>query len=787
MFARSQEVGKRLFLIGVLLGLTATVFAVEPARIGAVKFQRDAKIEKITFDYEGTLRYREYQFPRAHYGYLDFEMAAVKESKVNLKPRGALIKEIKLAPQGESSRQRVRLSYDLERWVAPGLHDTGNRLEISFAVSPVGQPAAGSSSSGAADESASGSSSKDAIFGDYLKLDTQKPFESSADARTPVVASGNARSDTVAAPIPLAPFVPEGRASKFKTVAAAVQADDSNPAPVATTRAEGGEGSPPAAEPVTPPLTPVSPGTPEPTPTVPKAKYEVIKSSAYVPESSQGIGAGSKITGGRGFEFVDLSAPLFQKPVSLTFKDADLQNVIRILARHAELNVVLDPNQVKGRVTLELNNVAVGPALASILRTNDLEIVCEAGSIYRVVPSRLVRRTPQREEVTVHIPLNWIGAEDAKKILDPVVEGDIGVDSLGNAIIVTDTPLKIEEIANVITKIDRPEKQVMLEARLVEMDVGLSRSLGINWDLARVDRDVSAGALNQPRMVPGTATNPVPTVVGYNPITGAPITVNQPLNVTNPLTASNPFSFDQRTYGGMDSLRVLQGLNLANGAKLAFGKEVSIFGQAFQLSSLLQAAEDANLAKVLAAPKIVTVNNQPATIQIQRQIPYTTSFLGAGGAQTVTWSFEPVGIKMTITPNITNNDYVRMKIKPEQKILAGFPGGTGTRPMIDERISETNVIVKDEDTAIIAGLRQQEFTDSGSGVPWLQHIPVLGWLFKSNTTTSVKTDLMAFVTPHIIKEAQNITENERQRYNEIDVQWDLPDYFFDDVKLDLKK
>jgi type IV pilus assembly protein PilQ len=126
-----------------------------------------------------------------------------------------------------------------------------------------------------------------------------------------------------------------------------------------------------------------------------------------------------------------------------------------------------------------------------------------------------------------------------------------------------------------------------------------------------------------------------------------------------------------------------------------------------------------------------------------------------------------------------------MRIEPTQRILIGQVGSA--RPTVDERVSVTNVIVHDEDTAVVAGLRQQSFTESGLGVPWIQQVPVLGWLFKSKTYGNRKTDLMAFVTPHIIKETQALTDNEKQRYNEIDVQWDLPDYFFDDVKFDVSK
>jgi type II secretory pathway component GspD/PulD (secretin) len=835
MIARPRKAGRRLCLIAAVAGLAAAAAGVEPAHIGGAKFLRDGKVDKICFDYDGALRYRDYQFPRAQYGYLDFEPAVLKDSSVRLKPRGTLLKEFRLGTQSEGERQRVRLYYDLERWVAPSIHDTGNRFEVRFtpAADPSLPPAPALPplESGAVSESAAGAVAgspagavpitvRDDLFGDYLKLSAQKPFEPTADS-LPAFGGGTAastpawprgKSETSALPVPLTPFAPETADSRAKPPAAA----------------QGGEGSPPAAEPARPAEPPFparglisAPAKPielaaadtaapaknnqpseketakpaaDSKAAAPAAKYEVIKSTKpFVPEPGQDKGPGTRITGGRGYEFVDLSEAAFQKQVSLTFKDADLQNAIRILARHADLNLVLDPNQIKGRVTLELNNVAVGPALGSILHTNELEMVREPGGIYRVVPARLVRRTATREEVTVHIPLNWVTAEDVKKVLDPIVQGNLGVDNLGNALILTDSPLRVEELVNVIGRIDKPEKQVMLEARLVEMNTDLSRGLGITWDLAKVDQNISKEALGLPI---SSVLGQQPVVYGYDPVSGAPLTYGRPVigNVPTAGQLSNPFSYDQRSLTGvggnavtgMDSLRVIENLaNETRGAKWAFGKDVSIFGTAFQLSALLEAAESANLAKTLVAPRVVSVNNQRANISINRQIPYKSTVIGAGGAQSDTWSYEQIGITMNITPNITNNDYVRMRIEPTQRILIGQVGSA--RPTVDERVSVTNVIVHDEDTAVVAGLRQQSFTESGLGVPWIQQVPVLGWLFKSKTYGNRKTDLMAFVTPHIIKETQALTDNEKQRYNEIDVQWDLPDYFFDDVKFDVSK
>jgi type IV pilus assembly protein PilQ len=403
--------------------------------------------------------------------------------------------------------------------------------------------------------------------------------------------------------------------------------------------------------------------------------------------------------------------------------------------------------------------------MSSILRTNSLELIREEGSIYRVVPSSRVRRTPQREEITVHIPLNWVSAQAVRTILQPITDGDITADTLGNSLIISDTPVKVNEIVNIVRKIDKPEKQVMLEARLVEMDINTARELSIQWQMWRADND---GA-------------PVADLVN-----GAFDTFGDPIN----LPAHNARAFNQfltpNLGTGTPGIAGLDSFSVTGGSGIwTFGTEASIFGQDFQLDVLLRAFEQADLAKVLVNPRIATLNNQPASIVVQRQIPWQSTVVGLGGVTQPTWNYEPVGVTMQITPSITNNDYVRMIIRIQQDIF--IRQIAAARPQVDTRQSQTNIIVRDEDTAAIMGLREQDFTDTELGVPWLRHIPVLGWIFKDKNFTLRKTDLLAFITPHIMKEEMILTDEEKFRYNEIDLQWDLPDYFYDDVKIDLSK
>ena len=120
-----------------------------------------------------------------------------------------------------------------------------------------------------------------------------------------------------------------------------------------------------------------------------------------------------------------------------------------------------------------------------------------------------------------------------------------------------------------------------------------------------------------------------------------------------------------------------------------------------------------------------------------------------------------------------------MKLEPKQEIFSGFDEVTNQIPIIDTRTAITNVIVKDEDTVVLGGLRQISATDTKREFPWLAKSPVLGWFFKQDDKRHEKNDLMLFVTPHIIK-APQLTPAENYKYTRVDAHWDLPDYFFDD-------
>lgn len=426
-----------------------------------------------------------------------------------------------------------------------------------------------------------------------------------------------------------------------------------------------------------------------------------------------------------------LGEEVYNRRVNIsTPADTEVEEVIRILAERADLNFVYGEGVIEGKITLNLRDVPLGVALQSLLSTQDLAIVREGENVMRIARRADVKPGVTADMRTVYIKLNWVQSESIAKTLSAAVSGSGGKiqpHAETNTLIITDTSPNVAILRDLIAQLDVPEKQVMIEARMVELVLEANRNLASSVNLSRQGR----------------------------------------------LTAEASDNLD---------LGFIPGI----GGDIDFGGVASILGSNINIDLTLSGLEERRVVNILANPRIITVNNEPATIDIIRDVPYIEYQQGAAeGFLRGTVQFEEAGVKLNVTPTITNNGYVRMNLKPEQMIVAGFvtvPIASGINndiPIIDTRSAETNVIVKDEDTVVLGGLRQIDAQNSKSEYPWLARSPVLGWFFKSDNKVHTKNDLMLFVTPHIIK-APMLTPAENYKYTRIDAHWDLPDFFFDD-------
>lgn len=466
-----------------------------------------------------------------------------------------------------------------------------------------------------------------------------------------------------------------------------------------------------------------------------------------------------------------LGEEVYERRVNITTPpDTEVAEVVRLLAERANLNFVYAAGTIRGRITLNLRDVPLGVALQSLLSTQDLVIVREGENVMRIAPRREVKPGTLVDTRTVYIKLNWVQSTTLETTLRAVLgtgnqAGAIKSHAETNTIIITDTAPNVALLRDLVTQLDVPEKQVMIEARMVELIIDNDRAMGSRTRLERRDSSNNSGVLGTlGRNGPRTEVD-IPTVDGPDgkPIDGEPIVTQIPARAVDVL-ASNL-------------------LATGGGPSFSFGGVVSILGATFDVQGALDALENRRVVNVLANPRIITLNNQQAEIDIQAENPYLEAQQGVGqNAVAAVVKFKDSGVRLGVLPVITNNGYVRMRLTPEQRILAGTffnPTTASDIPIVNRRTAVTNVIVKDEDTVVLGGLRGIDSSKSNAQVPWIGQAPIIGWFFKSETKLFRHNDLMLFVTPHIVK-APILTPAENYKYSRIDAHWDLPDYFFDD-------
>ena len=209
------------------------------------------------------------------------------------------------------------------------------------------------------------------------------------------------------------------------------------------------------------------------------------------------------------------------------------------------------------------------------------------------------------------------------------------------------------------------------------------------------------------------------------------------------------------------------GNTLTNDLNTAFTNlfNFSTVTENFNITGAINMLVTQGMASILANPKVLTLDNQTATIEITTEIPYTES-VDSGGAITTSIKFKDAGIKLSVTPHITSGRFISMNVTPEQSFQSGVAPGS-SQPIIDKRKAETNLLVKDGQTIVIGGLRQTTDNLDQSKLPFLGDIPIFGVFFRNNIRTKVETELVIFVTPHII-ETSLLTDKEIELFEKLD-------------------
>jgi type IV pilus secretin PilQ/predicted competence protein len=396
--------------------------------------------------------------------------------------------------------------------------------------------------------------------------------------------------------------------------------------------------------------------------------------------------------------------------LSLDFKDADIKNVFRLLAEVSGLNIIVT-DEVKQRVTIRLIDVPWDQAMDLLIDTNGLAKeqrdnvvrISTAGKLKadKDALSAAKRAQDSAEPLeTAYFNVNYAKATDLvdkvlnkiKPILSP--RGAIVPDERSNSIVVRDIKRGIDDAVAIISRLDIRTSQVLIESNLIETTPTFSRALGM--DLKFTQGGTTFDSFNQ---------------------------------------ASDPF------------------------ASQALGVAISViqnkFGGLRNLNATLTAAEQEGNIKIISRPSVVTLNNVESTIKSERivrvQLPSSGSstVVGTGQQQTVAVQDIPVGITLKVTPQVSSDGFVLMKIDVKSSTLGTRSSGAVIPDELN-RQAIANVLVRDGETIVIGGILKDTKSTAESGIPWLKDIPVFGWLFKSMRWEKDFEELVVFITPRLI-------------------------------------
>ena len=407
--------------------------------------------------------------------------------------------------------------------------------------------------------------------------------------------------------------------------------------------------------------------------------------------------------------------------ISLELKNTDILDVLRLIADVSKLNIIAS-DDVNGSVTVRLLNVPWQQALDIILRSKGLGKERQ-GNIIRVAPLAVLQREREMrinqikaqrelEPLSVRlIPISYSAAGDlVQKVQDLLtLRGSVNFDDRTNVIIVKDIDEVLSKAESLVAKLDLQTPQVMIEAKIVESDVNNKWDVGIQWGGYYVASQATGNS---------TGLN-FPSGFGINGTENA--ASNYVVNLPSP-AANSGLGF---TFGNINNTAVL---NLR-----------------------LSAAEATGKVRILSSPRISTLDNKEAVISQGLNIPIIA--LSIKG--TPVSKFVKAALELKVTPHITADGSIIMNVEiSKQEADFSRVNALGDPAIIDKE-AKTEVLVRTGETTVIGGIFTKKTAVVDQGTPGFSKIPVLGWLFKSRTSESQRTELLIFVTPRIINRTQS--------------------------------
>ncbi len=435
------------------------------------------------------------------------------------------------------------------------------------------------------------------------------------------------------------------------------------------------------------------------------------------PGVSGEVAASEAVDGGRE-ELIVSKKHFTGRKMSLDFQGASITSVLRLIADTAGINMVFGKD-VEGKVTMQLKNIPWDQALDIVLKTNSLGMKKEGG-VYRVAKLEVlqkeeeqrmaVKRSKEKAEDLERalLAINYANAEELSSVIKELLSprGKMDVDVRTNTIIIKDIHSVVEEAKQVVKHLDLATPQVSIEARIVEATTNFAKELGIQWG-----GHYQAG-----------------------PTTGNPTGLDFPhtIGLVGTADSNNGFAVNLPT-----SKTATGGIGLTLGS----------LTNALFLDLRLSALEESGEAKVIASPRVTTLDNQEAIIKQGDEIPFQSTSANQG-TQT---QFKEALLQLKVTPHITSNKKIILNIVAS-KDTPDFSKAVNGQPAISKQEASTQVLLANHETTVIGGIYSITEESATSRIPFLSRIPWMGNLFKSHRRKRDRKELLIFITPRIVDE-----------------------------------
>lgn len=395
--------------------------------------------------------------------------------------------------------------------------------------------------------------------------------------------------------------------------------------------------------------------------------------------------------------------------ITLDFRDTDIRQIIKVIAQQSGTNIIVEKS-VRGQVTVKISDVYYEEAMTLIAKTNGFA-VRKIGNTWILADEKKLIEAFEKG-LTITRRLQYAKAADVSKVISSTIRKDVKVatDERINAVIVSGGKELLDEVKLLIDTIDTPVHQVMMEAKIVEVNTNASKKLGFAWT-------GKTGAGDE-----------------YKTFDSMPVFSTKEYFAVNPDS-----SLYQEAFTGQQ------------GEMFGLG---DFYRENFLFKATISALETRNETKILSNPKISTVNGQEANITVGTKVIYP------GGADQPPKE-KDTGIKLKVTPRINDDGYITVDAEPEVSFVEGWTQN-GLYPIIGTRSAKTTVRVRDGEEILIGGLIRDEEGKTDERIPLLGSIPILKNLFSAKSKTGSSQELIILITPHII--AQNMTSSTSENY-----------------------